>query len=76
MDMFSSSLKLYRSDAYSLVLVSSDFLLFEPIKEALSGRRFANDDEVNGAVYDWLRTQPKTFDVDACMKLVDHWAKY
>ena len=72
MDMFSSSLKLYRSEAYSLDLVSSDFHLFEPIKEALRGRRFANDDEVNGAVYDWLRTQPKTFDFDACKKLVDH----
>jgi hypothetical protein len=37
MDMFSTRLKLYRSEAYSLDLVSSDFHLFEPIKEALRG---------------------------------------
>jgi hypothetical protein len=52
MDIISSRSKLYLSEAYNLDLVSSDFRLFEPIKEALRGRRFADDDEVNEAVYD------------------------
>jgi hypothetical protein len=75
MDILSSRLKLYLWEAYSLDLVSSDFRLFGPIKEALRVRRFA-DDEVNEVLYDWLRTQPKPLYSDACKKLGDHWAKY
>jgi len=60
MDIFSSRPKLYCSEAYSLDLVSSDFHLFEYIKEAIRGRRLA-DDEVNEAVYDWLRPHQKPF---------------
>jgi hypothetical protein len=51
MNIFSSRQKLYCSKANSLNLVSSDFLQFEAIKEALRGRRFADDEEVNVAVY-------------------------
>jgi hypothetical protein len=39
----------------------SDFHLFGPLKEALTGHRFADHDEVKEAVHDWLRTQPKRF---------------
>jgi len=59
MDIFSIRPKLYCSEAYSLDLVSSDFLLFEAIKEKLRGRRFADNDEVNEAVYDGLRSNQK-----------------
>ena len=46
--------------AYSPDLAPSDFHLFGPLKEALSGRRFSCDDEVKAAVHQWLRAQPKT----------------
>jgi len=61
MDIFSSGPKLYCSEAYSLDLVSPDFHLFQDIKEAMRGRRFAGDDEVNETVYDWLRPNQKPF---------------
>jgi hypothetical protein len=31
------------------------------MKEALRGRRFSSDEEVIGAVQNWLKTQPKNF---------------
>jgi hypothetical protein len=35
--------------------------MFGPLKETLRGRRFSSDEEVIGAVQDWLKTQPKIF---------------
>jgi hypothetical protein len=39
--------------------------MFSPMKEILRGRRFSSDEEVIGAVQNWLKTQPsppkKTF---------------
>jgi hypothetical protein len=37
----------------------SNFHMFGPMKEALRGRRFLSDEEVVGAVQNWLKTQPK-----------------
>jgi hypothetical protein len=34
-------------------------LIFGPMKEALGGKRFSSDEEVNGTVQNWLRTQKK-----------------
>jgi len=31
------------------------------MKEALRGRRFWSDEEVSGAVQNWLKKQPKNF---------------
>jgi hypothetical protein len=39
----------------------TDFHVFGPMKEALRGRRFSSDEEVTGAVQNWLKTQPKNF---------------
>jgi len=47
--------------AHSPDLAPSDFHLFGPLKNALRGRRFADDDEVKEAVHDWLRNQPQNF---------------
>jgi hypothetical protein len=47
--------------AYSPDLALLDFHLFGPLKEALRGRRFADDDKVKEAEHDWLCTQPKQF---------------
>jgi hypothetical protein len=33
--------------------------MFSPMKEALRGRRISSDEEVIGAVQNWLKTRPK-----------------
>jgi hypothetical protein len=40
-------------------IAPSDFHMFDPMKEALRGRRFSSDEEIIGAVQNWLKTQPK-----------------
>lgn len=44
--------------AYSQEFTTSDFYLFEPLKHALSGKRFANEQKVDEAVRKWLQDQP------------------
>ena len=46
---------------YSPDLAPSDFLVFGPLKEAMVGKSFRSDEEVQQAVQDWLRSQPKEF---------------
>jgi histone-lysine N-methyltransferase SETMAR len=38
-------------------LALSDFCMFGPMKEALRGRRFSSDEEITGAMQNWLNTQ-------------------
>jgi hypothetical protein len=38
---------------------SSDFHIFGPMKETLRRRRFSSDEEVSGAVQNWLKTEKK-----------------
>ena len=52
---------------YSPDLAPSDFHLFGPLKEALRGR-FASDD-VEAAVHQRPRAQPKTFFADGIKKM-------
>jgi len=61
--------------AYSPDLAPSDFHMFGTLKNALKGRRFAADDEVKVAVYDWLHIQPQTFFSNGIKKLTDRCAK-
>jgi len=58
---------------YSPDLAPSDFHLFGLLKNALRGRLFSCDDDVQTAVHQWLRTQPKTFFADGIKKLVGRW---
>jgi hypothetical protein len=46
---------------YPTDLVPSDFHVFGPLKDVLSGTQFWDDDEVQLAVHKWLRTHPKDF---------------
>ena len=46
---------------YSPDLVPSDFHVFGPLKEAMVGKSFRSDEEVQQAVHEWLRPQPKDF---------------
>ena len=61
--------------AYSPDLAPSDYHLFGPLKNALRGRRFSTDKEVQEAVHKWLRDQPKSFFLERIRKLVDRWTK-
>jgi hypothetical protein len=44
------------------------FHMFGPMNEALRGRRFSSDEEVIGAVKNWLKMQPKDFFVTELKK--------
>ncbi|XP_021930927.1 histone-lysine N-methyltransferase SETMAR-like [Zootermopsis nevadensis] len=60
---------------YSSDLAPSDYHVVGPLKDALRGRRFGNDDEVEEAVHSWLKAQPKTFFSDGIKKLVQRCEK-
>jgi histone-lysine N-methyltransferase SETMAR len=61
--------------AYSPDLAPSDYHLFGLLKNALQGRRFSTDKEVQKAVHKMLRDQTKTFFLEGKRKLVDRWTK-
>ena len=46
---------------YSPNLAPSDFHVFGPLKQAMGGKSFRSDEEVQQAVHEWLRSQPKEF---------------
>ncbi|KDR21341.1 hypothetical protein L798_03974, partial [Zootermopsis nevadensis] len=46
---------------YSLDLAPSDYHMFGPLKEAMGGKKFRSDEEIQQAVHEWLRRQPQEF---------------
>jgi hypothetical protein len=54
---------------YSPDLIPRDFHMFGPMKEVLRGRRFSSDQEIIGAVQNWLKKQPKNFFSDGIKRL-------
>ena len=40
-------------------LAPSDFHVFGPLEEAMEGKSFRSDEEVQQAVHEWLHSQPK-----------------
>ena len=46
---------------YSPDLAPRDFNVFGPLKEAMGGKSFRSDEEVQRAVYEWLHSRPKGF---------------
>ena len=46
---------------YSPDLAPSDFHVFGPLKEAMGGKSFKSDDEVQQAMREWLHSQPNDF---------------
>ena len=55
---------------YSPDLSPCDFHFFGPLKEALGGQRFEDDESVEEFVRKWLVTQPRSF-----KKLPIRWDK-
>ena len=46
---------------YSPDLAPSDFYVFGPLKEVMGCKSFRSNEEVQRAVHEWLRSQPKDF---------------
>jgi hypothetical protein len=48
-------------------LAPSDFHVFGLLKEAMGGKSFRSNEEVQQAVLEWLRSQPKDFFLEVSM---------
>jgi histone-lysine N-methyltransferase SETMAR len=60
---------------YSPDLTPSDFHIFGPLKDALRGRRFADDDELKHSVREELRRFSKEFYATGIQRLTQRWKK-
>lgn len=60
---------------YSPDLSPCDYFLFAPLKEALGGERFENNEEVEERVRNWFTTQPQSFFEEGIYKLPKRWEK-
>ena len=60
---------------YTPDLTQSDFHVFGPLKNAVSGTQFWYNDEVQLAVHEWLRTSPKELFSRRIYALVKRWHK-
>jgi hypothetical protein len=60
---------------YSPDLAPSDFHLFAPLKDALRGTRFEDDESVIRAVRTWLREQETSWYREGMDALVSHRRK-
>jgi histone-lysine N-methyltransferase SETMAR len=58
---------------YSPDLASSDFHVFGPLKEAMGGKAFRSNNEVQQVVHEWLRSQPKDFFSRGIHALLKRW---
>ena len=56
---------------YSPDLAQSVYHIFFALKEALRGRRFTSNEEVEEVVHTWLQEQPKSFFSAGIQKLVE-----
>jgi len=60
---------------HSRDLAPSDFHLFGPLKDALRGTRFEDDESVIRAVRTWLREQEMSWYREGMHALVSRWRK-
>jgi hypothetical protein len=60
---------------YSPDLTSSDFYLCGPLKDALRGRRFADDDELKHSAPEELQRFSKEFYATDIQRLTQRWKK-
>jgi len=58
---------------YSPDLAPSDFHVFGPLKEAMGGKSFRSNKEVQQAVHEWLHSQPKDFFSRGIYALPKRW---
>ena len=58
---------------YSPDLAPNDFHVFGPLKEAMGGKSFRSNEEVQQAMHEWLRSQPKEFSSRGIHAFLKHW---
>ena len=61
--------------SYSLDLAPSNFHLFEPLKDAMRGTRFGDNESVIRAMRTWLREQETSWYREGMHALVSRWRK-
>jgi transposase len=61
--------------SYSPDLAPSDYHLFGPLKDAIRGKRFEDDEEVNTKVKRWLRQRPAEWYREDTQALASRWRK-
>ena len=54
-------------------IAPSDFHVFGPLEQAMGGKSFSSDEEVQQAVLEWLRSQPKEFFARGIHALPKRW---
>jgi len=54
---------------YSPDLTPGDFHVFGPLKEAMGGKSFRSDNEVQQVVHEWLHSQPRRLFLEVSMHL-------
>jgi len=67
--------KVLQHPPYSSELTPSDFHLFGPLKQHLSGESFPDDDTVERAVCAWFQQQPQAFYAEGFQGLEKRWKK-
>jgi len=59
---------------YSPDLAPGDFHVFGTLKEAMGGKSFRSDEEVQQAAHEWLHSQPKDiFSLEVSMHFPKRW---
>jgi hypothetical protein len=61
--------------AHSPDMAPSDYDLFGPVKDALRGRHFADDNELNQSFRDVLRNRGREFYNTGVQRLIQRWQK-
>jgi hypothetical protein len=61
---------------YNLDLSPCDYHMFGPLKEALGGQHFDDDEQVENFLHKWLQTRPPSFYNAGFKKLPIRWKKY
>lgn len=60
---------------YSPDISPSDYYLFSPLKSALHGRNFENQDEIQASIQEWINQKPRDFFRKAFSDLPYRWQK-
>jgi hypothetical protein len=55
---------------YSPDFAPSDYHIFGQLREAMGGKTFKSDEEVQQVVHEWLRMRPKDFFLEESMHFV------
>ncbi|GFW42215.1 hypothetical protein TNCV_1206711 [Trichonephila clavipes] len=58
---------------YSTDFSPCEYHIFCPLKKALKGLRFSDDNEIQSVVGNWFHNQHRNFFAQGIHRVVDHW---